>query len=216
MASSKTQIANLAISNLGIGKEISDLDSDSSEEARACRRYYEEARDTVLRDFPWPFATKIATASLIEEDPVTEWNYSYRYPSDCLMIRKLLSGQRNDSRNSRVPYRIASDDSGRLFYTDLEDAEFEYTSRNESVEMYPSDFVVALSYRLAAYIAPRISGGDHINMHERMMGMYMQEISNAQANSFNEEQVDQVVDSEFIRAREGGENLDALSRFEPF
>src|SRR5438046_2758921 len=94
--SSTTEIANMAISLIGIAKEIANLDSENSAEAKACRRFFANVRDTVLGDFPWPFATKFATLSLVQTDPNDDWGFSYNYPSDALKIRRILSGIRND------------------------------------------------------------------------------------------------------------------------
>lgn len=200
--SSSTEIANLALSHLGIGKEISNIETDQSKEAVACRRYYTIARDATLRDFNWPFATKIAALGLVEEDPNSEWDFSYQQPSDCLKPRRILSGIRNDPRDSRVPYRLAQSDAGNVIFTDKEDAELEYTLRVEDVTYYPPDFVLALSYRLAGLIAPRITGGDNFQIGERAKNEYKAEISSAARTSLNEEQVEQDPDSEFIRARD--------------
>lgn len=115
MASSKTEIVNIALAHLGVGSEISNLDTDQSTEANAMRRFYESAKDEVLRDLNWPFTTVFASLALVEEDPTDEWSYSYRYPSDALKIRRVLSGLRNDTRQSRVPYKLGQDASGLYF-----------------------------------------------------------------------------------------------------
>ena len=47
MASS-TEIANLALSHLGNGTEIADLETERSSEASACRRFYDVALAQVL------------------------------------------------------------------------------------------------------------------------------------------------------------------------
>ena len=201
MATSKTVIANLALSHLQVGKEIADLDTENSEEANACRRFYDEARNKALRDFNWPFATKITSLVELEERPNDEWGYSYRYPSDCVNMRKILSGIRNDHRQSRVPYRVAKDDSGLVLFCDLYAVQAEYTERVEAVELYPPDFVLALSYLLAKYVAPRITGGDPFKLGDKADANYMAEISNARANAMNEEQPDDLPEAEFIRER---------------
>src|SRR3990172_6032289 len=126
---SEVDICNMALSHLGNSKEIAILATEKSEEAAACRRFYETARDTVLRDFAWPFATRILSLGLVEEDPNDEWAYAYRYPTDCLLLRRLLSGLRHDNRQSRAPYRVARDDDGLVIYTDLAEAQMEYTVR---------------------------------------------------------------------------------------
>jgi hypothetical protein len=200
---SDTEIANLALSHLGVGKEISDLTTERSQEALVCKRFYEIAREATLRDFPWPFATRFVSATLIEEDPTDEWGYSYRYPANCLRIRRILSGIRNDNRQSRAPYKLAQDDNGKLFYCDIDEAEIEYTVNEDNEDMYDSDFIMAFSLRLAAYIAPRITGGDPFKLGERAMQLYLFELNSAKNNALNEEQVEQDVESEYIRARDG-------------
>ena len=203
MATSKTVIANLALSHLGSGKEVQDLDTENSDEANAIRRFYNEARNKVLRDFNWPFATKFADLTLVETTPNTEWGYSYRYPSDCIHLRRVRSGIRNDNRQSRQPYKIGKDATGKLIFTDLDSAKVEYTELVEAVELYDSNFVMALSYLLAVYAAPRVTGDDPFNLGDKAMRNYSMEIENAKSNAFNEEQPDRVVESEFIRSRFG-------------
>lgn len=199
---STTSIANMALSHLGSGKEIANLDSERSQEAEACRRFYDTALEATLRDYPWPFATKIATLGLVEEDPNEEWAYSYRYPSDALKIRRILSGNRNDNRQSRIPMKISWDDDGQLLFCDVEDAEVEYTFLNEDTGHYPPDFVLALSWRLSFYIAPRVTGGDPFKLQERMYVLYTAEMTMAKANAVNEQQDEEPAESEFIRARD--------------
>lgn len=202
MAASETEICNTALSHLGLGKEIAALETERSAEASACRRFYDLIRDTTLRDAPWPFATRFADLALVAEDPVDEWSYSYRVPANCLSFRKVLSGLEVDTRDTRVKYRIVSDDAGSLIYTNEENARCEYTILIEDPIRYPADFTLALSLRLAAAIAPRITAGDPFKMGERAMRLYQFEISKAQAQAANEEQPAIEPDSEFVRGRE--------------
>jgi len=53
----KTQIANLAISHIG-GRLLTDVDSDSTQEAIIIRAWFDAARDEFLRSYPWNFSTK--------------------------------------------------------------------------------------------------------------------------------------------------------------
>lgn len=200
--SSVVQICNLALSHLGSGKSIANIGTEKSQEAYACNSFYETARDAVLRDFAWPFATKIVSLGLVETDPNDEWGYSYGYPSDCLKARRILSGIRNDDRDSRVPFKLIYTATRQLIYCDQEGAELEYTVKVTDAERFSPDFVMALSFRLAAYISPRITGGDRFKQGERATRMYTFEIDKAKASGVNEEQPDQEPESEFIQARE--------------
>ena len=201
---SEVGICNLALSHIGISKEIANLDNEKSVEAAACRRFFTTVRDQVLRDFAWPFATRIVTLAKVEDQPDIEWAASYRYPSDTVVGRRLLSGIRNDNRQSRVPMRISRDAEGLLILTDEIDPEFEYTFREEDTERFPADFTMAFSFRLAWYLAPRLTRGDDPGrLGARAIQSYLFEISRAEAAAGNEEQPDDLPESEFIRAREG-------------
>lgn len=198
---SKTDICNIALSHLGISKEIANVDSEQSKEAAACRRFYDVTIEATLKDYSWPFASKIAALNLIEENPNEEWGYSYRYPTDCLFFRRILSGNRNDTELTKVSYAVTKDNSGFIVYTDKADAQAEYTERITDESFFTSDFILAVSYRLASYIAPRITAGDPFKLGVMALQKYELEKSKAVANSFNEDQSVTLQDTESIAAR---------------
>lgn len=201
MASSKLQIWNLALSHLNIGKEVQG-ENESSQEAAACRRFYDFALSATLRDFEWPFATAFVTLALVAEHPTSEWIYAYRYPSDCVKFRRILSGTRNDTAQSKISYRIARDTQGRMIYTDRAEAEAEYTLLETDTSRYSDDFVIALSLRLASYICPRLTAGDPFKLRQTTLQLYAFEINTAQANAASEERQEQEPESELLRSRE--------------
>lgn len=199
--SSEVTIYNLALSHLAVGVEVSAT-NERSPEAEACLAFYDIARDDTLRAFPWKFANKIDALDLVAEQPNSEWGYSYRYPSDCVHFRRILSGNRMDTVDSRIRYTLGQDTAGQLIYTDQATAEGEYTLRVTNVDRYPPDFKLALSYRLASLIAARVCGGDPRKLGTKAYQLYGIELSRAAANSGNEEQPDKQPESEFINARD--------------
>lgn len=198
---SPTEIANMALSDLGNGKEIQNLENEKSTEGQTMRRFFDVARDATQRDFPWSFTTTFASLALVSEDPTTEWSFAYRYPTDCLKLRRIFSGTRNDSRASRVPYKIGRDSAGLLIYTDMEDAEIEYTASVTDTNKFPPDFTLAFSHRLAMYGAPRICGEDPFKIGDRAAKLYMFEISIAESANANEQQDEEEPDAGSIQAR---------------
>lgn len=190
----------MAISHLGTGKDIASI-TESSEEARACNRFYEIARDGVLEDYPWPFARTFATLNLIATDPTDEWSYSYRYPNDCLKINRIQNKRSFETRQSRVPYILGSDGSGRIIYTNEENAKIEYTRQITTVTLQSPSFNLALSFRLAMLVAPRLTKGDPTKIKGDMYRLYQEELSKVRANAANEEQPYEEVESALIRAR---------------
>lgn len=206
MSSSAIQVCNFALSHLGVGKAISSLD-ESSKEAEACNLFYEPARDEMLSSFVWPFATKNLALGLVSTKgdtahPTTEWYYSYRYPADALYLQKILSCIRNDNRQSRVPYELAADSTGTLIFTDQQNAVIRYTSTlGQNPARWAPDFAFALSYRIAAYVAPRVTGGDPFKVGQLALQMWKMSLAQARASAANEIQVDEQPDAELIRAR---------------
>lgn len=211
---SSTEISNLALSHLGISKPIANLDTEKSAAAAACRTFYEITRKRVLRDHPWPFAKRIVTLGLVEETPNDEWAYSYRYPSEALMIRKILSGIRNDTRKSKVVYELASDTTGLLIWSDLNPASALIVVNVDDTSLFHPDFTMAFSFLLAFYVAPRIQDGDPAGLRQQAFQAYQLEISRARASSLNEENPDLVPESEFIIERHGAvDDLDDCDSF---
>jgi len=197
-----TVICNLALGHLGISKEIANVETEKSASASACRRYLQPAKDETLRDFNWPFATEYATLGLVETSPNSDWAYSYRQPSNCARIRKILSGIRNDSRQSRVPYEKASDTDGILIFTDEVNAVLKYTKFITDNTLFDQDYIMMLTLLLASYIAPRVTSGDPFKLGERSFRLYTNSKEKAQSSALNEQQDEEQVEAESIRARE--------------
>jgi hypothetical protein len=205
--SSKTQLANLSFLHLGMANPVSNADTDDTTEAKVFRVAYPVALDEVLSEAPWGFATEVVELGLVtdsedDDHPNEEWDYSYRYPSDCVTFRKIQSGVTTDTRDTRIAYRLAQDATGKLIFTDEESAVGEYTKREEDVSRYPANFVQALALKIAIYAAPTLVGGDEAGLQNRAMNLYDRAINQAKADMRNEEQMQPDADSELIRARE--------------
>ena len=199
---SKTQIANVALIHIGITKGISNVDTENSNEARTIKVLFDDLRDEVLREFNWPFARKYAALGLVagtSDDPANgDWTYSYRFPSDCLAARRIVTSIGRTDPNPR-PFAIGSDDQGQLIFTDEEDATLEYTWAVDDPARFDPLFRSALAWKVASGIAPALSRVKDILT--TCQKMYMLEISKAQAAALNEAQVDPDTASEFERVR---------------
>lgn len=198
---STINIYNMALGHIGSAATIADI-NESSAEARACRTFYDTCKNACLRDFRLPFSAAFQALAMVEEDPTTEWAFSYNYPNNCLFIRRIFSGIRNDTNDSRVPYIVGQDSNGQLLiYTDAEQAEIEFTAKSDNPVIYPPDFVLGLSYRLASYIAPLITKGDPFKLGDKSFQLYQYHMGRAVSSAGNEEQRDQQPESDFTRSR---------------
>lgn len=204
MSSQKTQIGNMALIRLGVSKIVANVDTESSTEARLIRTVFDDERDDVLRDFPWPFARKIADLGLVggtEDEAVnSDWQYSYQYPADCIYARRLVTvAGRNNT--TPPPFVIGSDDSsGQLIFTDESDAQLEYTRRVSEPDLFDPIFRSALSWKIAMSIAGPLSRiKEAVQLAFKGFAF---DIARAQARAMNESQQDDPAESEFVRSRE--------------
>lgn len=204
--STPSTICNKALSHLGVGLGITDLETDDSDSAAACREFYDTALLQILSKFPWKFATSYADLTLVSEygdanHVNDEWSFTYRMPSECAFLRKILTGVRDGSIDSRAEYDIASDASGLLILTDEDSPTVEFT-KFVSEEFYSADFEIALSHLIAHYIGPRLKLGDSDKVSEKHFALYLQWVSTARASDINQTQRKRRPESEFISGRE--------------
>ena len=179
MASSPVDIANLALGHVN-GGFITNLNSSSPEGSRI-RVFYDTARKVELEAFNWSFARKHTQLSETEgyvQGDIDGWLYSFDLPEDFLVARVIpqgnaaqfnavpffdadrrFDGVRVPRRKDAEPYTIIGT---KLYANGSEGVEevdgntvlnLIYTFDNISVPDYTSNFVMALSHRLASYIA---------------------------------------------------------------
>lgn len=198
MATSKVQIANMAL--LHIGDSTIESFTEESNEALRVSIWYEPCVKEALESYDWSFARRRATLALHGDDaPEGEWTFRYVLPDDCLKPLRLVNpaGKTAD----KVPYTLELDDSAaeRTLLTDLESAKLVYTANIQDPVFYPMQFVVALSHLLAARLAyantaKRTLASDQYNLFIRFMGV-------AAAGDHNAETPDPPREAEWIRGR---------------
>lgn len=198
---SKVEICNQALAWLGAGIEIQDVEAENTQEARACRTFYDTALDKTLSDAPWQFARTFQDLGLVEANPTEEWAYSYRVPVDSVYVRRIRSGTRRDTESTVIPFAIGQDDDGALLYTDADTCPVEYTRRVTDPNKWPATFRLALAALLARYIAPRIATGDATGVVQRVDRIYAEELSKCLEIVRSEGQLDPLPMSKFERAR---------------
>ena len=201
---SKAAIANMALANIGSTQVIGDVDSDRSATAKAVRIFWDAHVGAVLRDFPWPFAKAYQTLALVDGSSTTranyDWQYAYRYPSDCLFARRLVVEGVGRKDYTPPEFEVGRDSQGKLIFTDESPAELEYTMSVTDVEEWDASAVEMLSWLLSASLAPsqsRIKG-----MAEQAMRMYLTMKSIAEANALNERSKSNAATSELERSRD--------------
>lgn len=194
----------MASTRIGVSKLLSNVDTETSTLAITARTNFDSDVRYVLRDFPWPWATQYATLALVDgsttENAVTDWRYSYRYPSECLFARRLCV--ENVGRNNTSPpaFRVGRDSQGKLIYTNEPEAELEFTAMIDDCEEFDALFVSMLAWKVGASLAPSQSRIKDILQF--CLQAYDYEKSKAASRALNESQQDEPIEAESIRARE--------------
>lgn len=198
MAASSSEIATLAISHLGISTPIAALATESSKEAGACRAFYDQTVDEVLRSAPWPFATRQVALALVGTDPALGWGYSYRVPADTLTVQGLV-----DPTGVALPvaYQLVGDAAGLLLWTNVGSASAQLTVRVTDPTRFDPLFVQAVAYQLAAYVGPRLT--DNLALVDRAAMKAERLLLRARAQALNEAPPAMSPTSDLITVRGG-------------
>lgn len=157
-----TKITDSALARLGINKRISNLTTGTTAEEIQSRLHIKEDVEFVLAAFPWEFARKYATLTLVGGSiaaPVNgDWTYSYRRPSDCVFERRIVTARAGAINPTSPPFALGRDSSGGLIFTNETAAKLEYTARGlcATYEGEPL-FKEALIWKHAASLAPALT-----------------------------------------------------------
>lgn len=189
-------ICNLALSHLG-AYPIQAL-TESTKEARECKRLYATARDSTLEAHDWSFARKSKVLGLLVQT-YPGWTYAYEWPSDCIAPRKIYdpSGDTADGTAlnretdqidiiGKIEFDVGANDAlnRRVILTNEEDATLIYTAKVTDANMFSPGFIDALSWRLASDLAlPLRADGNlqkaHFNQFRLIVGQSQSSNANA-------------------------------------
>lgn len=211
---SEVDICNIGLSNIRAGG-INSL-NEASLQAQQCKLKYPYVRDMVLKDAPWKFAHKLAPAALLV-DTVFNWKYAYQYPADCLHINRLVLNvelfstamlHRFDAYDVTLPdirkqvdYDVFNINGNRVITSNEAELRIDYRSRVTDPNLFDSQFIMALSWLMAAELAVPVVGAETGRAFRKdALSMYSSLISAAAASNGNQ-RYSAPVESEFVTAR---------------
>lgn len=190
MATSSTEICNLALVHLGQG-EIASM-TEASPEAKVMNRIYEYCRRKCLRDSPWQFATRVVTLAELADETDSVWSYVYAKPAGCIRIQGIIP---ESSTTQTVPYAVREE----MIYTDMGEAELKFNYDIEDPNKFSDTFILALSHLLASVASKAITGdpADKTTNYQ----MYQQLIEKDKGVDAGESKEIPAVGLDFINAR---------------
>lgn len=205
MATSETEIVNLALVRIGHKQTITSL-GEGTPTADVCKVLYEPTRDTVLQAHPWNFAIRRATLSRSASEPEFEFQYKFALPSGptppyCLKVVRtsweaipasgtwVYSEPFVHGYTSLTPYRI----EGRWLLANEESCAIEYIARITDVTQYSVSFVNALSLKLSAELAMPLA--DNQQLARTMAELYEAAVRDARVTDAQEGTPREVLDA---------------------
>lgn len=198
----KTSICNIALTNISAKNQISNIETDTSTEAKTCRVYYEDALKFTLADLDWGFATARIALSLLAETAPSDWDFTYVYPNNCIRARQLFTGVRRRGIE-QIPFEVGlnSDGTIKVIYADQGNAVLLYTANITDPNLFPPAFVMLLSSYLSKLIAYPLSKKTSIKNDAEKAYKEMRAQASAIDASEDNSSPD-MPESEFIRARD--------------
>ena len=180
MVRTNTDIANMALTFVG-AKSITNMEDERSPEAALSRRFFDLSRQAELEVFDWSFARRFQTlAPSPDVSPDTRFTGVYILPVDCLSPRNIEPF----SQTRPIPYQIFQNEAGqRLILTSQPDPVLRYTFDQKNPGVLTTNFVLALSHRLASYIAYSRTNKQSVREAELLLAKEARQL--AQANDGN-------------------------------
>lgn len=162
------QFCNRALRHLGESTTIVSIapPDEGVLAATLCAEFYPVARDTLLARHAWDFSVKRVSPVALAASGRTEWLYAYKLPSDFNGVVKVLpkdspddthvTGRRLDLEHDVV---IDANEERRLVCNEP-DVILYYHANITDTSKFSALFEKALTYELAAMLAPPILKGD--------------------------------------------------------
>ena len=181
------EIANIAMTLLGEDTIIS-LTSDLGEKERKVNAIYNTTRDSVLRDYPWNFATTQTTLGLLSTAPRYDYDYAYQLPSDFIRMVGI---------EGNVEFKIVGD----KLYTNSDNGNITYIKRETDPAKFDSLFVKAFAAKLAFELSYSLTNSN--TLQGTMAAYYKELIIDAKRVDSQDETPDSLFNDELTDARLG-------------
>lgn len=147
---SKLDIFNMALGFIGT-RAIASA-NENTPEAIQCGLYWDRARRSALRDYPYRFAVRrvVLAEKSLPAAYAEEWRHAYALPDGCLKVHAVHDGR---EQGRKRPFRLESDTEGALLLCDVPRAMATCTFDVEEATRWDELFVMAMARKLAALVA---------------------------------------------------------------
>lgn len=153
-----------------IGTRTVASETEQTPEAIQCGLYWDNARRTALRDYPWHFAQ---TRERLAEKPLPPlyegvWKFAYAVPDQCLKVHAIYTpGGRRKHYFEMARYEDGTD----VILTNAERAIVAFTKDIKEISRFDEDFTYCMARKLATLIAIPLLKNNSQKLQE-LVGLY--------------------------------------------
>lgn len=170
----KTDICNRALATAHSRAEITNIVSDTSEEARVCNLYYDMTLGHLIRSARWNFSRDSAELVLSGTPNSGSWRYRYVKPENCLRPWYLEGFYSFTIAGSNLLTNVADTETPVLVFGKMID----------NPDNWDASFTMAMVYALAAHICGPLTG--KVKQGQVLFGLANALIQSARVDSANE------------------------------
>jgi hypothetical protein len=151
MAISKVDICNMALSHLGNYGSVTDIDAPENDKELLFKTWYDNSRETLLRNTMPNFAIKRDKVSKEAVAPSFGYSYGYAYPQDCIKLLGI-----GNVEDKRTDFAV---EAGIIYVDDdyEEGMPIRYIYNEKDVTKFTADWAELLSWYLASNVCLSIT-----------------------------------------------------------
>lgn len=218
MATSKTDIANFALSSLS-AKKISDIADSTVKNARVMTLHYDQCRKEILRLGRWNFATRRKALSAHADAPPFGYDYQYPLPVDFVRLMNVNEVSTWESANAdwfdiEDGQTSSGESIGSCLLVNIDSVRIRYIADVEDATQFDPLFIRAFRTLLAASACRQITGSDRkeaelLAQFDEVMMPMAQQVDGAETRSGEHPPLLKALrDSFFVRARRAGAGVE--------
>lgn len=196
---SRLVVYNMALRLVG-ARMVSSIWEDMPE-AVQCGLYWDRARRSALRDFPYRFAqrrVRLIPRSM-PEGYENEWRHCYSMPSAALKINRVHGGREDVVHDH---YNIEHDDTGEFILCNISPAYATCAMDIADPAQWDEMFTVVMARKLASMIASALLGENAAQKVQELNALYRSSIPEAEGDDASEAKESRLDRDAWLAARD--------------
>lgn len=174
-------ICNLALARLGDRATVASIDPpEGSVQADHCARFYPLAKETALAAHAWRFALTRRRLPVLDVEPVGASGRYFALPADCLAVVSVTPAEGWTPALDPMLFTTENVNGARAVLADADSVVCRYVSAKTQEDAFPPEFVDALAWLLASYLAgAMIAGSSGSTVAANALQFYQNALQNA-------------------------------------